>query len=60
MRRLVKIGFSYHTLAVRSGRGRMSTESRWAVRLMTRPYIHSDVFQGEPHFLSIVNIFSNS
>jgi hypothetical protein len=60
MGRLVKIGFTCHTLAVRPAQGRTSAESRWAVRLVTRPYVRSKVFQGEPHFLSTVRLFSDS
>jgi hypothetical protein len=105
MERLVKIRFSYHTLAICSARGRTSIESRRAVRSVTRLYVHPvttgrmsghetvrqsshdvlyvrsqdctstlsrqavcpvmrsyvrfDIFQGEPHFLSTVCLFSD-
>jgi hypothetical protein len=69
MGRLVKIGFPCNTLAVHpSSRpyvhcdtsSRTSTVTLRAVRPVMRQYIRSEVFQGEPHFLPTVRLFSNS
>jgi hypothetical protein len=56
-----------HTLAVRPGsglyiqaRGRMSIVTHWAIRLVSRLYVRSEVFKGEPNFLSTVYLFSDS
>jgi hypothetical protein len=60
MGQLVKIRFPCHTLAVCLARGRTFTVSRRAVSPIIRPYVRFDVFQGEPHFLSFVRLFSDS
>jgi hypothetical protein len=60
MGQLVKIRFPCHTLAVRPARGRTSTVSRRSISPVIRLYIRFDVFQGEPHFLSSVRLFSDS
>ena len=57
---LVKIGFPCHTLAVRLGSGsyvHCVTMGRTSNHETVHPF---QSFQGEPHFFSIVRLFSNS
>jgi hypothetical protein len=56
-----------YTLAVRPGlgpyiqaRGHTSIVTHRAIRLVSRLYVRSKVFKGEPNFLSTVYLFSDS
>jgi hypothetical protein len=60
MGQLVKIGFPCHALTVYSGSGLYIHRVTTAVHLVTIPYVRFEGFQGEPHFLSTVHLFSNS
>jgi hypothetical protein len=60
MGRLVKIGFSCHTLTVRLGSGpyvHRVTTNRISGKI---PCVHYVGTQGEPYFLSIIRLFSDS
>jgi hypothetical protein len=60
MGQLVKIEFSYHTLTIRQGSGLYVHRVMTGRTSDTIPYVHYVGFQGEPHFLSTVRLFSSS
>jgi hypothetical protein len=60
MRRFSENKVPCHTLIVHPARDCTPTMSRWAVRSVTIPYNRSENFQGEPHFLFTVRLFSDS